>query len=160
LNKQSSLKNELNFQTENQMKFKHTLFLITSIFFFSFSHAQTNTGWMPVWLGADGTNSFSGVEAYYQVTTCNNVEVVQLKLINHHTYAVKAGWKGMVLTNSDEKLYGNNQADSVLIAANAQVVGDCSGNTPSLTRNLTDFSTDVANLKTYLTTSFDFIVIQ
>jgi hypothetical protein len=110
----------------------------------------------------DGTNRFSGVEGYCELTTCNGVETVLLKLVNLNAYTVKAAWKDMVLTQDDQRLsrINNNTQDSVTIAPGSQVVGDCSSNNSRLVIKLSDFGTDGANFKNFLTGDFDFVIIH
>ena len=143
------------------MKKKSSILFLAFILFGGFLSAQTTEDWQSMGINIhDGTNRFSGVEGYCMLTTCNGVETVLIKLVNLNPYPVRACWKDMVLTKDDQRLPENNRQDSVTIAPNGQVAGNCAGNNPQLILKLSDFGTDGENFQNIITADFDFIIIH
>lgn len=144
------------------MKKLFTLFF--SILFFALvqdSFAQNSApNWQPVWLSIDGTNSFHEVDAYYALTSCGGVETVLIKLVNHNNFSLKAEWKDMVLTLDDKQVFRSKEKNSILLKANSESAGDCSGNNIQLVVKYSDFAIDKKNFKTFITSEFDFSVIH
>jgi hypothetical protein len=122
--------------------------------------AQATDNWQPVTLNINGTNGFDGVKAYWELTTCNNIEVVMLDFVNNNNYAVRASWKNFVINNDDAKLPSSIVQDSVTIPANSSLKADCSGNNKALVLKLSDFAADKYNFKTFTTTGFDFVIVH
>src|ERR1017187_9742416 len=121
------------------MKIHYPLFLVSFILLFSCAKAQTEN-WQGLYLGSpDGTNSFNGVEAYYTISTCNNNDVILIRLTNHNAYAVKAGWQDFVMSKDNKKLDRATVQDSVTIQPQSVVAGECAGNSVQLVIKLTDF---------------------
>jgi hypothetical protein len=108
----------------------------------------------------DGTNRFSGVEGFCQLTVCNGLETVLIKFVNLNSYPVKVGWTDQILTKDEQRLSGNDPQDSVVIAPGGQVVGDCSGTNPHLALKLGDFGTDARNFENVITPVFDFVIVR
>jgi hypothetical protein len=142
------------------MKIRNYFFLIGFILLAGFSKGQSKDTWQLLGISIDGTNGFSGVQAYFKLTTCNGVEQVQVKLVNNNNYAVRAGWRNFIYTNDGKQLSGRVAQDSVNIAAKSEVKADCGVNTPGLVLKLSDFDTDAANFKTFVTGDFDFVIIH
>jgi hypothetical protein len=136
------------------IKMKHLLLLGAFICTFGTSKAQTSGTWNPLWLSS--TNMFKGVEGFYQLTTCNGKQMVLLKFVNHNNYAIKAGWKGTVITIDGQQHIEKATTDSLTVSANSQLAGDCSSNTALLVVNLKDFNFDLATFKAFKATDFDF----
>ena len=144
------------------MKNKFCTLFFAFLLMGGFLKAQSADNWQSMGMNIhDGTNRFSGVEGYCQLTTCNGVETVLLKLVNLNSYAVRAAWKDLILTKDDQRLPGpNTTQDSVTIAPSGQVIGDCSGKNAALVIKLNDFSTDAANFKNIIVSDFDFVIIH
>jgi hypothetical protein len=140
------------------MKKTAYLFLALSVLFFSFTSAQTSGNWKPLWLST--TNVFKGVEGFYQSTTCNGSEVVLIKLVNHNNYSVKTGWKNLLITNDDQKLYGIASQDSVVVAPNAEVAGECLANNTPLVIKLSDLGAHANNFKAFFASDFNLVVVH
>jgi hypothetical protein len=139
---------------------KILLYLSFSLFALNGINAQTAEKWHGILLSTDGSNTLNGVKAYYQLTTCDNIEYLFIKLINNNTYTVRAGWKDLIVTKENNRLSGNNAQDSLTIAPHAEIAGDCSGSNPQLVIKLSDFETDALEFKTFLLSRFDFIIIH
>jgi hypothetical protein len=140
------------------MKINRLLILALCMLLFGFTRAQTSVSWKPVWLST--TNVFKGVEGFYRSATCNGSEVVLIKLVNHNNYSVKTGWKNLVITNDDQKLYGKASQDSVTVAANAEVAGDCSAINSPLVIKLSDLGAHANNFKTFFASDFNLVVVH
>lgn len=120
-----------------------------------FCKAQSNGNWNPLWVST--TNRFKGVEGFYQLTTCNGAETVLLKFVNYNPYSVKAVWKDMVVTKTNQQLSGNLPQQSVTIGSNSEVKGDCTSNTIQLVRKLSDFGVTGTNFQALIANNFDVI---
>jgi hypothetical protein len=142
------------------MKISNYFFLIGFVVLASFSKGQTKDNWQLLGISIDGTNGFSGVQAYFKLATCNGVEEVQVKLVNNNNYAVRAGWRNFIYTNDGKQLSGRVAQDSVNIGPKSEVKADCGVNTPGLVLKLSDYDTDAANFKTFVTGDFDFVIIH
>ena len=139
---------------------KKILLFAFIILFGGFLKAQSADKWQSIGMNIhDGTNHFSGVEGYCQLTSCNGVEIVLIKLINLNTYSVRASWRDLVLTNDDQRIPSevNVVQDSVTIAPGGQVVGDCLIQSPLIIK-LVDYGTDAANFKNIIVSDFDFVI--
>jgi hypothetical protein len=140
------------------MKIKNLVLIAACIFSFGASKGQTNANWKPLWLST--TNMFKGIEGFYQSATCNGSEVVLIKLVNHNSYSVKTGWKSMIITNDEQKLYGKTAQDSIIVGSNAEVAGDCSVGNSSLVIKLSDLGAHANNFKAFFASDFDLVVIH
>lgn len=136
------------------MKTRNYIFLTALMLFFSFLNAQTNTNWQPVLISMDGTNGYKGVELYYSLETCNSTDVVKLKLVNTNTFALKAHWITVLVTNSDKELYGKTELVTVQLDANKEYIGTCK-KTDKLTIKLSDYGIKATDLKTMVGSNFD-----
>jgi len=142
------------------MKIYYSILLVASVLLFTCVNAQTEN-WQGLYLGSpDGTNSFNGVEAYYTLATCNNTDVILIKLTNHNGYSVKACWQDFVLTNDNKKLSNVSAQDSITIQPQAVVAGDCSGNSGQLVIKLTDFGILKEDFKEFVPAKFDFVIVR
>ena len=135
-----------------------TLFLVF-ILLGSFAKAQSNENWQPVALTAGGANNENGIVVTYQLASSNGNDVVIVKLVNHNAYAVKATWKDLIVTKSDQNLSGNNTPESVTIAPKIRASDDL-GNTVQVTVKLIDFHTSATNFKSFDVSNFDVINVQ
>lgn len=133
---------------------KITLILFFLLFFFFKNFSQTN--WNPIKLNVAGHNTLSGVEASYQVNTCNGDDVVFVKLVNHNAYSVTVEWYPGVFTKELNWIRKENPSDkiSVTVNPNAELAGDCSGANQTMMIRLKDFSVDVTNFNMYGTSDF------
>lgn len=122
--------------------------------FFSFLRAQTKTNWQPVLISMDGTNGYKGVELYYSVETCNATDVIKLKLVNTNSFALKAHWITVLVTNGDKELYGKTELVTVQLDANKEYIGTCK-KTDKLTIKLADYGIKATDLKTMVGSNFD-----
>ncbi len=143
------------------MKIYYPLLLAAFVVMFSGLKAQTTENWQGLYLGSpDGTNSFNGVEAYYTISTCNNNDVILIRLTNHNAYAVKAGWQDFVMSKDNKKLDRSTAQDSITIQPQTIVAGDCNGNSVQLVIKLTDFGILKEDFKEFIPAKFDFIIIH
>jgi len=140
------------------MKIKNAILFAAFIFMFGYSKGQSNAKWKPLWLST--TNMFKGVEGFYQYVSCNGTDMVYLKFVNHNNYSIKAGWKDLVITNDEQKLYGKIAHDSVTVAPNGEVAGNCAVPNPQLEIKLSDYGINEANFKSLFATNFDFVIIH
>lgn len=104
-----------------------------------------------------------GVEASFLVNTCNGVDIVFIKFINHNANAVKIEWFDAVF--SQELKWNNKEAPgdkkSMVLAANAEVKGECSKNQyPELFVKVKDFVADKKNFKRYSASRFKVVSVQ
>ncbi len=104
-----------------------------------------------------------GVEAYFQLSTCNGENVVYVKFINHNDYSVKLEWFDAVFTqelkwiNKDEE----RNKKSVLIAPQKEAIGACSGQGSAvLIINLKDFVADKNEFKRYSAYQLNVLAVQ
>ncbi|HXB12368.1 MAG TPA: hypothetical protein VNZ45_10300 [Bacteroidia bacterium] len=125
---------------------------------FGFSKAQTNASWKPLWLST--TNMFKGVEGFYQFSACNGADVLLVKLVNHNNYSVKSNWKALVITQDGQQHSGKNAQDSLVLAPNSELAGDCAGSKAQLSIKLSDFGTNEGNFKAFIASGFDFVIIH
>ena len=136
------------------------LFFLTS---YSTMVAQTKKEWQPVFLQASGANKLNGVEASFQVATCNGEDVVFVKFINHNTYTVKLEWFDAVFTQELKWINKESSSDkkSVTLAANEETKGVCStsGN-PDLIVKMKNFITNKKDFKRYSTSQLLVIAVQ
>src|ERR1017187_5825495 len=69
------------------------LFLISLVFAIYFlphqASAQNNQDWLPIYLNIVGDNKMNGVEASFQVNTCNGEDMIYIKFVNQNNYPVK-----------------------------------------------------------------------
>lgn len=122
--------------------------------FFSLSKAQTAINWQPVLISMDGTNGYKGVEMYYSVEKCNSNDVILLKLVNTNTFALKAHWISVLVTNSDKELYGKTELVTIQLEANKEYIGSCK-KTDKLMIKLNDYGIKGSDLKTMVGSNFD-----
>ena len=140
---------------------KITLTVFVLLFFFFQNFAQTNAPsgkaeWVPIHLIASCGNTINGVEASYQLSTCNGVDIVFVKLVNHNAYPVKVEWYPAVFTQEHQWIKKETLADkkSITLNPNGQLEGDCSGTKPEMIIRLADFSIKKNNFFRYGALSF------
>jgi hypothetical protein len=133
------------------------LFSISSVF------AQSNSEWKPIGLDVSGKNIQNGVEASYQLSKCNNENLVLIKFINHNTFSVSIEWNDAVFTKNAQ-WYRNQKADirkSITISGNEVIFGDCSVNSrKELVINVLDFINEINDFQLYRAISFKVISIK
>ncbi len=119
--------------------------------------AQPDTGWKPIGLTINGRNMQQGVEAFYQLTKCNNENVVFIKLVNHNSYKVISEWNDAVFSKQ-LTWHSNKKEDkrkSVVIDGNSMVLGDCSGKSlKELMVRVGDFIDNIDNFTLFKAESF------
>jgi hypothetical protein len=139
------------------------LYLLSFLFLLCFQvgRAQQAGEWTPCSENPiDGTFGINGVRAYYQLSACNNVETIFIKIENLNNYPVKVGWRDLVFTNDDKQLSLGSKQDSVVVAPKGESVGTCGGKYLQLAVNLSDFGTDKLNFMTFRVTNFDFVLMS
>lgn len=126
-------------------------------------HAQTISDWQPIYLLVTGGNIMDGVEASFQVNTCDGEDVVYIKFINHGAKPVKLEWFDAVFTQ-ELKWINKDQAaakKSLLLPAKAQVKGDCSTTlNPELIIKLKDFVANKKDFKRYSASQLRVVAVQ
>jgi hypothetical protein len=127
------------------------------------ANAQNNSEWQPIYLLVTGGNTMDGVEASFQVNTCNGVDVIYIKFINHNANSVKIEWFDAVFS---QELKWNNKEQpgdkkSLVLSANAEVKGECSKNLyPELFVKVKDFVVDKKDFKRYAASQFRVVSVQ
>ena len=106
-----------------------------------------------MFLQVSGSNVMDGVEASFQIGTCNNENVVYLKFVNKNSYPVKLEWFDAVFTQ--ELKWVNKEGDAnkrlLVLPAKSELVGSCvKAPAPELMVKLNDFITDKKNFKRYV----------
>lgn len=126
-------------------------------------HAQSITDWQPIYLTPGGGNTIDGVEASFQVNTCNGEDIIYLKYFNHNEYAVKLEWFDAIFTQ-ELKWINNEQPDekkSLQLRANKGIVGECSNNLyPELVIKVKKFVADKKDVKRYLASRLIVVKVQ
>lgn len=140
------------------------LSLLLILFFFSNLRldAQTND-WQPIYLLATGANTMDGVEASFQLNTCNGEDVVHVKFINHNEYAVKLEWFDDVFTQElkwiNKEQAGNKK--SITLAAKAEAKGACLNNShPELIIKVKDFVATKKDFKRYSSSQLMIVAVR
>ncbi len=143
------------------MKKLYFIFILALLPLSGILKAQITENWTPCSENpVDGTFGINGVRAYYQLSTCNNLETVLLKVENLNGYAVKVGWNDVVYTNDDKKLQLSGPQDSLTIAPNSSAIGECNNMNSKLAIKLNDFGTDKYNFLTFRVINFDFVPVH
>jgi hypothetical protein len=143
------------------LKFKILSFII--LISFSTLFAQTNSDWKPIGLTLDGRNILNGVEVFYQLNICNNEDVINIKLINHNSYAVNVEWNDAVFTNKLKWVKNQNGEikKHLLIDSNKIIIGDCtSSNNQELVIKISDFIDKIEDFKLFKTINFQVGIIK
>ncbi len=141
------------------MKKRVRLFVFfLGIFCFSLSLcAQTdlptaNPDWQPIYLLVNGGNTMDGIEASFQLSKCNQEDVVYVKYVNHNTYPVKVEWFDAVFTQELKWINEERVAakKSITLSANEEAKGEClkSANA-KLVVKIKDFIKDKKDFKRY-----------
>ena len=141
--------------------------LIPFFALFSFSvfvlKGQTNSDWQPIYLLVTGGNIIDGVEASFQLNTCNGEDIVYIKFVNHTAKSVKLEWFDAVFTQ-EIKWINKDKADdkkSLVLGANAEEKGSCLMDSPTvLTIKLKDFVEDKKNFKRYSASRLKISIVQ
>ncbi|MDO9185786.1 MAG: hypothetical protein Q7W13_07225 [Bacteroidia bacterium] len=147
----------------NQLKyfflFLLAIFLTTS----DRANAQNNSDWQPIYLLVTGGNTMDGVEASFQVNTCNGADVIYIKFINHNAKPVKIEWFDAVFSQ-DLKWNSKEQPGdkkSLVLSANTEVKGECGKNLyPELSVKVKDFVADKKDFKRYSASQFRLVSVQ
>lgn len=126
-------------------------------------HATNEQDWQTIYLTPGGGNLMDGVEAYFQLATCNGESVVYIKFINHNDYSVKLEWFDAVFTqdlkwiNKDEV----RQKKSLLVAPKNEMTGVCVGNgSTELVIDLKNFIADKKEFKRYSAFQLNVLAVQ
>ncbi|MBK9284240.1 MAG: hypothetical protein IPM51_07940 [Sphingobacteriaceae bacterium] len=83
--------------------------------------------WQNAILRADGLTEIDGVEAFCQLTVCNQQEFIIIKFINKNNYAVNVEWKDAVFHNGNWYYASNPNNKTLNIPANSTAEGSCQG---------------------------------
>lgn len=126
------------------------------------AHAQTND-WQPIYLLVSGANTMEGVEASFQLNTCNGEDVIYVKFINHNEYAVKLEWFDGVFSQELKWVNKEQAGDkkTITIPANAQAKGACLNNThQELIIKVKDFVANKKEVKRYSTSQLMIVPVK
>lgn len=124
--------------------------------------AQTND-WQPIYLLVTGANTMDGVEASFQLNTCNGEDVVFVKFINHNEYAVKVEWFDGVFTQELKWVNKEQAGDkkSITLAAKAESKGTCLNNSyPELIIKVKDFVAGKKDFKRYSSSQLMIVAVR
>jgi hypothetical protein len=145
------------------MRLKYNVLSIFILFYVTSVFAQSNSNWSPIGLSVSGKNMQNGVEAFYQLSKCNNEDVVFIKFINNNANAVVVEWNDAIFTKAlqlQNNQKGNNKK-TLTIGANKVIFGDCSSKSqPELTVKVHDFINNIADFKLFKVTSFQVTLNQ
>lgn len=137
------------------MKKKLPLLILLFVLIFCSSsrmNAQSDADWQPIYLQVTGHNMMDGVEASFQVRTCNGEDLIYIKYINHNDYAVKLEWFDAVFTQALKWINKEQAADkkTIQLAAKEEAMGKCSNNLyAELIVKVKDFTADKKDFKRY-----------
>ena len=124
--------------------------------------AQTND-WQPIFLQVTGVNTMDGVEASFQINTCNGEDIIYIKFINHNENTVKLEWFDAVFSQ-ELKWINKDQAlnkKSLILPAGKEAKGECSGKIyPELIVKIKDFVADKKDFKRYSASQLKVIAVQ
>lgn len=126
-------------------------------------HAQVNTEWQPIYLTPGGGNTIDGVEASFQVNTCNGEDIIYIKYFNHNGYSVNLEWFDAVFTQELKWINSElpDEKKSLQLPANKGIVGECSNNLyPELVIKVKKFVADKKDVKRYLASRLIVISVQ
>lgn len=115
-------------------------------------NSQTNAGWQPIYLLISGSNIMDGIEADFQINTCNGEDIVYVKFINHSAYPVKLEWFDAVFSQELKWINKDKAEDkkSLILPASSEAKGDCLNNKfPELIVKIKDFVADKKDFKRY-----------
>lgn len=124
---------------------------VTFIFLFFVLASFCQEEWRPIGLNMAGQNKVNGLEASYQLTTCDVNEVATLSLKNHTSQPMVVEWYPAVFSYDLKWISKENQDDKIMItlAPNSEVVGNCADKQKGLLVYLNDFPIKSQNLKRY-----------
>ena len=106
-------------------------FLISLVFAIYFlphqASAQSKQEWLQIYLNIVGDNKMNGVEASFQVNTCNGEDMIYIKFVNQNDYPVKIEWFDAVFTQASTWINKEKNSDkkSLILAAKAEAKGEC-----------------------------------
>jgi len=139
-----------------------TFSILSFILFFSVLSvsAQSNSSWSPIGLTVNGKNMQNNVEASYQLSKCNNEDVVYIKLFNYNTDAVIVEWNDAIFTK-ELKWVKENKIKSLTIGGNEVIFGECSNTSKSeLVVKVSEFIKNIDDFNKFGTTSFKVTTIK
>lgn len=140
------------------------------------AEALEQAGWKGALLNVAGMNEINGVEVFSQLGKCESGDVILLKFINHNDSDVEIEWVcGVYAKNSQwtgkNKRPVQNQCSpgsgtvksnqniegikSIIIKANGEANGDCSGNNGELILKLIDYVDAPDNFIRYAPSLFE-----
>lgn len=139
--------------------------LFFSFFLFSISIQNifsSNPDWQTIYLTPGGGNMMDGVEAYFQLESCNGEDVVLVKFINHNDYTVQLEWYDAVFTSSLKWINHDDERNKkiLLIAPKNEVRGECTNNNPELVIRLKGFVVSKEDFKRYSTFQLNVLAVQ
>lgn len=158
------------------MNIKHLFFLFLLALILSvppWAQAQTGSDWQLIGLTIGGNNIKDGVEAFFQINTCNGKDVIYVKFINRNNNPVKVAWVDAIFTEELKWIYKDAAVDkkSLIIPANGEVKGECSNSLTAVLKNagiihnellveVKDFVLDKKDLKLYSAGYFSVIEVK
>lgn len=147
----------------NKIIYFFIFFCATVLFVPPQAGAQNNPDWQPIYLLVTGGNTMDGLEASFQINTCNGVDVIYIKFINHNSNPVKIEWFDAVFSQELKWSSKEGLADkkSLVIPAGAEVKGECSNNHyPELFVRVKDFVVDKKDFKRYSASQLRVIAVH
>lgn len=125
-----------------------------SLIFTCFGHAlQGQSEWQPALINYDGTNENEGIIGTYQISTCNNADVVLFKLENTTGKKFKAQWYHLLQDKEGKDFKGDANLQSFMIEPNKTHAGTCKDNVLML--KLSDFGITKEQLGTFIALAFN-----
>ena len=104
-----------------------------------------------------------GVEASFQINTCDGKDVVLIKFINHNLNPVKIEWFDAVFSQELKWYNKDQEADkkSLVLPAKTELKGECSNLLyPTLVVKLKDFVNDTKDFKRYAASQLKVLPVQ
>lgn len=104
-----------------------------------------------------------GVEASFQINTCNGEDVIYIKFINRNENTVKLEWFDAVFSQELKWINKDQTSNkkSLILPAVKEVKGECSSKLyPELVVKIRDFVADKKDVKRYSTSQLKVIAVQ
>lgn len=128
-------------------------FIALIVLFINGSSLLSQAEWQPVLINYDGTNENEGVIGNYQLSTCNNADVVIFKLENTTTKKFKAQWYHLLQDKDGKDFKGAANLQTLILEPGKTQTGSCKDKV--LMIKLGDFGITKEQFGTFIALAFN-----
>ncbi len=120
------------------MRTSRILVVLICIASYFVGNAQNNN-WKEGFGRADGLQEMNGFKVSWMQTTCDNKQLIFLKMENNNSYPINVSWTDALVSSKDGWVYNKDNKKSIFIQGNSEITPSCDEMDDDLVIYIADF---------------------